>query len=158
MNSRKSSLPESVSQEAQEDEESIPVGNEDSDDGADSSSNDDLFSDFSEDSECSTDSLDGRNVQFRDKLRRWALSCNLIHFAVGSLLTLLKEETSFKLAKDPRTLLKTKKATSNVIENIGGGEFWYNGVANCLTSYFTNIKPKASTFWLDFAMDGLPIH
>uniref|UniRef100_A0A182VHB4 Uncharacterized protein n=1 Tax=Anopheles merus TaxID=30066 RepID=A0A182VHB4_ANOME len=42
--------------------------------------------------------------------------------------------------------------------HIGGGQFWYNGVSNCLKAYFTNLNPNHSTVWLDFSMDGLPIH
>uniref|UniRef100_A0A182HLU9 Transposase domain-containing protein n=2 Tax=Anopheles arabiensis TaxID=7173 RepID=A0A182HLU9_ANOAR len=156
-------LPESVPQESQESDESIPVdaheADEESDDKADSFNEDDPFSDINDDSDWSDDEgLNIRNVQFQEKLRHWALSSNISHYAVGSLLSLLKEETKFKLPKDPRTLLKTPTATSIDIKNIAGGQFWYNGVANCLKSYFTTMQPGPSTLWLDFSMDGLPIH
>ena len=49
---------------------------------------------------------------------------------MGSLLSLIKEETNFKLPKDPRTLLKTPTATSIDIKNMAGGQFWYNGVSD----------------------------
>ncbi|XP_041775313.1 uncharacterized protein LOC121595414 [Anopheles merus] len=119
---------------------------------------DDTLSNLSEDSESSVHDAEDRDKRIKEKLRFWALSSKTTHFALSSLLKILKAETNFNLPKDARTLLKTPSSTSTVIKDIGGGQFWYNGVSNCLKAYFTNLNPNHSTVWLDFSMDGLPIH
>uniref|UniRef100_A0A182XPZ2 Uncharacterized protein n=1 Tax=Anopheles quadriannulatus TaxID=34691 RepID=A0A182XPZ2_ANOQN len=150
-------LPESVPQQSQECDESIPVDahedDDESDDGADSFNEDDPLSDINDDSDWSDDEgLNIRKVQFQEKLRRWALSSNISHYA-RKLISSCR-----KILEHRETLLKTSTATSIDIKNIAGGQFWYNGVANCLKSYFTTMQPGPSTLWLDFSMDGLPIH
>uniref|UniRef100_A0A182IDV3 Transposase domain-containing protein n=1 Tax=Anopheles arabiensis TaxID=7173 RepID=A0A182IDV3_ANOAR len=119
---------------------------------------DDTLSNLSDDSESSVHDAEDRDKRIKEKLRFWALSSKTTHFALSSLLKILKAETNFNLPKDARTLLKTPSSTSTVIKDIGGGQFWYNGVSNCLKAYFTNLNPNHSTVWLDFSMDGLPIH
>lgn len=58
------------------------------------------------------------------------------------------------LPEDPRTLLQTPQAVS--ITAVGNGEYWHQGVRNCLKTAFRNINEDV-TISLNFNIDGLPI-
>uniref|UniRef100_A0A4Y0BLA6 Uncharacterized protein n=1 Tax=Anopheles funestus TaxID=62324 RepID=A0A4Y0BLA6_ANOFN len=75
------------------------------------------------------------------------------------LLTILREDTSFMIPKDARTLLKTPVSNeNNSITTIVGGQLWYQGIASSLQHQFSKTTPNVETLWLDFFVDGIPLH
>lgn len=77
-------------------------------------------------------------------LRRWALAFNINHAALKSLLAVIHNDrsgdTSWRsLPSDPRTLLETPRERAEIV-NIKGGQYWHNGLAKCLESYFRYVK------------------
>ena len=96
----------------------------------------DDYSDLSDDSDSSASSAENENFSFREELRHWALSSSVSHMTLNSLLSLLKRKTNLKIPKDARTLLKKPSKTSTTLQSIAGGQYWYQGIASCLKSYF----------------------
>ncbi|XP_049283990.1 uncharacterized protein LOC125764134 isoform X1 [Anopheles funestus] len=129
-----------------------------SDDNAEElAESDDSYESFGEDSSDGDIYVEGRS--FEDKLRIWALLTNQTHRALNMLLTILREDTSFMIPKDARTLLKTPVSNeNNSITTIVGGQLWYQGIASSLQHQFSKTTPNVETLWLDFFVDGIPLH
>ncbi|KAB0803680.1 hypothetical protein PPYR_00650 [Photinus pyralis] len=109
---------------------------------------------FSEDSD--TDEYDGSNISnetLNEKLRNWAISFNISHSAVTALLGILKLPN---LPKSSRTLLRTPRDVT--IKKMGSGNYWHNGLENCLLHYLRTSDNYLSNLELSFNVDGLPIY
>lgn len=78
----------------------------------------------------------GQNHSLEECIRFWALSSNIPHTSINLLLRIFREQTTHRLPKDARTLLRTNKAPKPNITNIGTGQYWYQGVRTCLTNTF----------------------
>uniref|UniRef100_A0A182VPU1 Uncharacterized protein n=1 Tax=Anopheles minimus TaxID=112268 RepID=A0A182VPU1_9DIPT len=103
--------------------------------------------------------IDLRGKSFEDKIRIWALLTNQTHRALNMLLGILREDTSFVIPKDARTLLNTPLPNeSNAITTIAGGHLWYQGIACSLQHQYSKKTPNVETLWLDFFVDGIPLH
>lgn len=95
-------------------------------------------------------------VEKMDMLREWALRNRITHTATNELLEFLKDVAGMSyLPKTSRTFLHTP--TRVVIEKMGSGEYWHNGLQKCVKQYFHDIE-ESTTLFLSFNMDGLPIH
>lgn len=66
---------------------------------------------------------------------------------------MLKSHTSVNLPSDSRTLLKTPREVH--LQTMGNGQFWYNGIKNCLGTVFSDID-RSLTLPLVFNVDGIP--
>ena len=74
-----------------------------------------------------------------EELKLWALKHRITHRAVNELLSILNLTCKLKyLPRDSRTLLATPSSVN--ILNIGEGNYWHNGLKNCLANVFWNIK------------------
>lgn len=91
-------------------------------------------------------------------MRKWAISHNITHIALRNLLKIVKkrfDKYSVIFPDDPRTLLQTPPAVS--ISKFPGGEYWHNGLENCLKKLFANLaEPKTVT--LNVNIDGVPLY
>lgn len=88
-------------------------------------------------------------------LRSWALDYNVNRRAVSALLKILVTFGFHSLPKDSRTLLKTPKTVE--IKTCAGGQYWHNGLSNCLTKIFAKLKSNIK-IRLNINMDGLPLY
>lgn len=81
--------------------------------------------------------FDFEQHRLKECVRFWALKTNAPHSSINLVLHIFRtktEEGKF-LPKDARTLLRTDQGDKGII-NIGGGRFWYNGVAKTLQNAF----------------------
>lgn len=98
-----------------------------------------------------------KNVNFREKLRAWAIKENISQTSLKDLLLILNERFCNILPNDPRTLLKTPKNT--VIKSLeNNSEYWHNGVFGPLKNILDNIDNLPNCINLNINFDGLPIH
>lgn len=98
------------------------------------------------------------NQIFRGKLRQWAVEHGINRMALKDLLKIVKERFEKGkpfLPEDPRTLLQTPQII-NVVP-ISGGEYWHQGLANCLKEIFRNLN-EPLTISLNINIDGLPLY
>lgn len=98
------------------------------------------------------------NHIFRGQLRQWAVDYGINRMALKDLLKIIKEHFEKGepfLPADPRTLLQTPQ-TINVV-SVSGGEYWHQGISNCLTKIFRNLN-EATAITLNFNIDGLPLY
>lgn len=103
---------------------------------------------------------DIETLSIRDQIQQWALKYQIHHNALNGLLGILRDHsnTNFKnfLPKDSRSLLKTPRI--NNIESMDNGEYWYNGLENCLQHVLSQtISELPTCIHLSFNIDGLPI-
>lgn len=75
-------------------------------------------------------------MKIKEELKTWALNNRITHTALNSLMTLLRDHIP-TLPKDSRTLLKTPQHV-NII-TMGTGEYWYNGLRNCVINTFADL-------------------
>lgn len=97
--------------------------------------------------------LDGWTL--RQFLQVWSVKYNIRHRALKSLLKGLITISNENLPQDPRTLLNSN--TKSVIENMGDGQYWHQGLEYCLRQCFADLD-GALEISLDINIDGLPIH
>lgn len=90
----------------------------------------------------------------KEKLRRWTCENRIAKRAVDGLLLILNDVGIKSLPKNHRTLQQTP--TNIEINDIAGGQLWYNGLAKCLRNIFSNLD-RDITIELNFNIDGLPI-
>lgn len=91
----------------------------------------------------------------RTFLKDWALCHNITHNALDALLTFLKTNPDLSdLPTSARALLNTPKSME--IEELGGGHFYYFGLAQNLTRIIE--LTQCDILDLDFGIDGLPIY
>lgn len=90
-------------------------------------------------------------------LPQWALKNNITHTALNELLVwFATNPDDSHLPVDSRTLLHTPR---NVNTGMGEGRFFYFGIFNGLLKIFKrHDKDDCDTYFLDFNVDGLPIH
>lgn len=94
------------------------------------------------------------HIDSMSKLADWAIRYKITHSAVSELLVLLRSEGNTELPKDSRTLLHTPR--NIVIQTMGSGSFWYNGIENCLRNVFRHLDQTMEVL-LNFNVDGLPL-
>lgn len=99
-----------------------------------------------------------KNQNLRMQLRAWALNYNISHTAVKDLLQIVNDRFMTHdisiLPNDPRTFLQTPQNV-NIIP-VGDGEYWHNGLKNCLQIIFRNLR-ESTSISLTLNIDGLPI-
>lgn len=91
----------------------------------------------------------------RNELAKWASQYTISSRAINSLLSILIASGVHSLPKDYRTLLQTPVNVK--IEDIAGGEYWFNGLEKSLRAIFSKID-KDYSIELDFNIDGLPLY
>lgn len=84
----------------------------------------------------------------------WASYNNISHRAVNELLKILKKAGFSWLPNDSRTLLKTPRTVN--ISEVGGGQYWFNGIEKSLKLSLSHIR-KNAVFQLNFNVDGVPL-
>lgn len=89
------------------------------------------------------------------KLRDWANTYRIQKRAIDDLLAILKSNGIDSLPKNHRTLLQTP--VNIEIQELAGGEFWYNGLEKCLVNIFFGLDHDI-TINLNFNVDGLPLY
>lgn len=96
-------------------------------------------------------------ISFRDKLASWAVSEQISHVALQSLLKILKTHLCHsELPSDPRALLRTPRNT--IVKEVHPGFYWHYGLENGIKQ-FLKIKSNLinDTIELVISIDGLPI-
>lgn len=92
----------------------------------------------------------------RGALQKWAIQYNIRQQALRSLLEIMRTQYGdLSLPSDPRTLLGTP--SSSIIKEISGGQYWHQGLENCLRNAFKNLDADLAV-QLSINMDGIPIH
>lgn len=96
---------------------------------------------------------------FHDFLRHWAVVYKIRQSALKPLMDELNSRFNAKLPKDPRTLLGTLAICESTpkIEHIDGGQYWHQGLENCLKSWFVGKLNQPLTIEINFNVDGLPL-
>nr|XP_047131573.1 uncharacterized protein LOC124810559 isoform X1 [Hydra vulgaris] len=96
------------------------------------------------------------NEKLPHKLANWALSFNITHAALNSLLPLLREY-GLSLPKDSRTLLHTPQNIDTKI--VAGGEYYYFSMQYWLLIMFKNnsIESNNNQLTIHINIDGIPI-
>lgn len=94
---------------------------------------------------------------YRENLRNWALQFRINHLAINNLLQIINAHEGKKLLPhDARTLLQTPRKVIPVQALCGGGEYWHNGLGECLSNAFRNLN-KPISISLNVNIDGLPV-
>lgn len=94
------------------------------------------------------------NYDLKKNLGQWASQHRISKMAIDALLAILNSAGITSLPKNHRTLQGTP--TNVAIENVAGGQLWYNGLENCLTKVFLNLDRNIE-LKLNFNIDGLPL-
>lgn len=106
---------------------------------------------------CSEHTVVKHNTQdtFSNRLQSWAVSYNIPHNALGSLLKLLRSTLNVNLPKDPRTLLCTPRHIFS--KSVAPGIYSHIGIKNAIEKLinFLDIKPEIINLLIN--IDGLPI-
>lgn len=90
------------------------------------------------------------------ELQNWALRNHITHNAINELLAFLpRYGINNLLPKDARTLLSTPRMV--LIEKMGSGEFWYNGLRESLITCLP-LDKQYREILLNINIDGLPIN
>lgn len=114
----------------------------------DDDSNDDIESD-----DLSADA----NEIYQENLRNWALQYRINHLAINNLLQIINTHAGKRLLPhDARTLPQTPRKVIPVQALSGGGEYWHNGLRECLSNAFRNLN-KPISISLNINIDGLPV-
>ncbi|KAL1394599.1 hypothetical protein pipiens_011842 [Culex pipiens pipiens] len=97
--------------------------------------------------------------EFRDHLKTWAITHQIKHTAVNSLLTILKTNIPDNvLPADARTLVKTPAKVQITHDDEMGGEYWHYGLQKVLTKVLMFSKNQSITkISLIVNIDGVPI-
>lgn len=128
-----------------------------------SEQNDSNSRSVSNDSANSNNGLDNSTASnkadsLKSKLRNWANSFRVSKRAIDGLLAILNSseiDSLGQLPKNHRTLLGTP--VNIEIEEIAGGQLWYNGLEKCLIQIFSALDRNISIS-LNFNIDGLPLY
>ncbi|KAH9630328.1 hypothetical protein HF086_004461 [Spodoptera exigua] len=94
-------------------------------------------------------------LTFRKKIRTWAIENRIPHSALNKLSNIINEFKPGTLPSDARTLLCTP--VNVILKNVGGGQYWHNGIAKPLKSIFLNWMDIPDTISININVDGLPI-
>lgn len=98
------------------------------------------------------DSIQPSNL--KESLRSWAINYHIQQKAVTALLKILISVGFTSLPSDSRALMKTPRTVD--IENRAGGQYWHNGLSNCLSRIFAKLTSNIE-IQLNFNIDGLPL-
>lgn len=92
-----------------------------------------------------------------NQLRLLAINHNASHALLNDVLKIFNTNnlSAIKLPMDSRTLMHTPRSVE--INEMGHGQFWYNGIEKSLRKSWCNLKCKAELN-LIFNIDGLPIY
>lgn len=90
----------------------------------------------------------------KDDLQDWAISHNITHVALNSLLRILRQSGHQDLPCDARTILKTPREIK--IDQLDNGRYWHTGLTNSLRNLFSNLS-ESKLISLVFNIDGLPV-
>lgn len=88
------------------------------------------------------------------ELRSWVINYNVKHTAVSALLKILISFGLTSIPKDARALMKTPRTVRT--ENVSQGQYWHNGLLNCLQKIFVGLASNL-TIELNINIDGLPL-
>lgn len=89
------------------------------------------------------------------KIRDWANKHRISKCAIDDLLSVLISCGIDSVPRNHRTLQRTP--TNIVINDVGGGQFWYNGLGKCIEHIFCNLD-RDIRISLNFNIDGLPLY
>lgn len=107
----------------------------------------------------SQQNVENQNVHqsnsFSSGLRSWAISNNITHNALRSLLNLLKLETNISLPQDPRTLLCTPRHIPN--KSVGSGAYVHMGIQFAVENLINLLEKQPEKIKLLINIDGLPL-
>ena len=109
------------------------------------------------DSDMESDSCNEDIGALSDKLRDWAVNCQIPNSALSELLSILRIYHQ-DLPKDPRTLLKTK-VNYTIIDKCGG-QYYYFGIEsnlNIQVQHCIESLPEDFVLMLQINIDGLPL-
>ncbi|CAG9782322.1 unnamed protein product [Diatraea saccharalis] len=118
------------------------------------------YSDFSEEdnslksSDESSEEFD-KDDQFRQDLKKWAITCNVAHDTVKKVCEIINRRLPHILPKDPRTFLQTKTISLIPLDK---GFYWHNGVTEQLKKYLELLIIIPESISLNINIDGLPIY
>lgn len=102
-----------------------------------------------------SDSDDGFEYDFRQKLKEWAVRSNISHSHINSLLNILRVHFP-SLPKDARTLLQTPRKYE--INEVAGGKYHHFGIVEGLKNKFESLPYLVGNqVQLKINVDGLPI-
>lgn len=97
-----------------------------------------------------------KNAILREKIRCWAVSCNVPHLTLRKLFQILNENAPNTLPQDPRTLLKTPQTVT--ITKVGNnGTYWHHGLEIGLKGLLSKMQEVPKVISINVNMDGLPI-
>lgn len=109
------------------------------------------------DSESDEFVLEQNAQEFCNEIRMWAISHQIKHSALNSLLTLLKSHIPDNvLPKCARTLLQTPRCTDIVSDDRLGGQYWHYGLKKVVVESLTNMDQIPKNLSLNVNIDGLP--
>lgn len=122
---------------------------------------DSSFADSESDLNGLSDNVNADMPQIRVQLAEWAISNNVSHSTLGSLLRILKPYHD-TLPIDPRTLLKTPQIYDvKTIQGPGGqvGQYCHFGIASGISKKLltSGVPSVHSLLSLQFNFDGLPL-
>lgn len=89
-----------------------------------------------------------------ERIKNWAIEHRIQKRALNSLLKILISMGFKNICSDSRTLLRTPRSVP--ISQMGSGKFWYNGIAKCLNSIYSNVEEDTDVK-LNVNIDGLPL-
>lgn len=93
----------------------------------------------------------------RNDLRNWAITNQIKHTAINSLLNILKSHISNNnLPKDARTLVQTPRTTDISSDIRHGGRYWHYGLAKSLSETLSKFDLTLQQLSLNVNIDGLP--
>lgn len=92
-----------------------------------------------------------------DELRSWAITHQIKHTALNSLLNILKSHIPLNtLPKDARTLVHTPRKTEISSDSRLGGHYWHYGLEKILKEAVSRFDEIPTTLSLNVNIDGLP--
>ena len=95
----------------------------------------------------------------RQKLASWLVKSNIARSLANELLQIMTKAGVKNLPADQRTLLKTPRSISQIVEK-SGGRYKYFGIANCLRTLLernTTFAENNHTLDIDINIDGIPL-
>lgn len=113
--------------------------------------------DTDDDEICAEEDINKSEV-FRKQLKKWASDFQISHLALNGLSTIVNSFVGDKLLpKSGKTMMQTHSSVIPVQALDGGGEYWHNGLAKCLTNIFHELDRPISIS-LNINIDGLPLY
>lgn len=100
--------------------------------------------------------VNDQNLIFVQSLAQWKAKHLITRDAMNDLLVILRESNpELKVPKDARTVLKTPKQKTIIIQDQTGGQYWHYGLKKSLIACLNDSQyPSVS---INVSIDGLPI-